>query len=210
MTSVNDKVHPTFLHHRAFQWIGKRRGEWTVAIATLVIVDASLERDVRPMSLVAPTLSPRWALSWLLILTGVFVRVWAAGNLRKKAEVTMTGIYVMVRHPLYLGTFLIYLGAFLALGNLHVGGPAILLMMLVVYYPRIHHEEAFLLAKFPERADQYKRTPLLFPNPLLFPLAIRTDKFSISKAAENVGLRSLWALVLIPLVLEAVIWIRAR
>ena len=209
MSVVNEKAQPTLLHHQAFRWIGKKRGEWTAALAAIVVLHALFEDGVSPLNLLDPRPSARWLVCWMLLLVGVAVRIWAAGNLRKKTEVTMTGVYAMVRHPLYLGTLLIYLGAFVALGNLYIGGPALIVMILVVFYPRIRQEEALLLATFPDRMDEYKRTPLIVPNPLLFRSAIETDKFSLSMASSNLGLRSAWVVVLVPLLLEVVTWLKA-
>jgi protein-S-isoprenylcysteine O-methyltransferase Ste14 len=45
-----------------------------------------------------------------VVLIGELVRLWAAGHLKKNAEVTTSGPYAYVKNPLYLGTFLILLG----------------------------------------------------------------------------------------------------
>src|SRR5262245_1250731 len=39
-----------------------------------------------------------------LLLGGLFVRSWAAGILHKLDEVTTTGPYKLIRHPLYIGS----------------------------------------------------------------------------------------------------------
>ena len=44
------------------------------------------------------------------ILVGETLRVWATGHLHKNDELTVTGAYSFVRHPLYTGTLLIATG----------------------------------------------------------------------------------------------------
>lgn len=46
----------------------------------------------------------------LLTLGGEWLRLWAAGHLRKNKQLTTTGPYAYVKNPLYIGTLLITLG----------------------------------------------------------------------------------------------------
>lgn len=46
----------------------------------------------------------------LVAAAGALLRAWAAGHLRKGVEVTRSGPYRRLRHPLYCGSFLIGLG----------------------------------------------------------------------------------------------------
>ena len=46
----------------------------------------------------------------LVALPGEAIRVWASGHLQKEREVTRSGPYRFVRHPLYLGSAIIGLG----------------------------------------------------------------------------------------------------
>ena len=79
-----------------------------------------------------------------------------------------TGIYSMVRHPLYLGNFLMWLGVCLLTGNLWF----IIIFCLVywIYYERIMFaEEQFLRRKFGIVYEQWaEKTPAFFPNFKLF------------------------------------------
>lgn len=195
------------LYNSIFRWIGKKRGEFTVAFAAIAVIDA-LRGNAYPLDLFEMKPSNLLLLCWALLLGGVIVRIWAAGNIRKDREITMTGIYVMVRHPLYLGTLLIYLSFLLSLGNILLGLGLFILIILIIYYPTTLHEEETLSKEFPEKFEQYKKINLLFPNLLLLPSAIKTDKFSLKMARENVGLRSFWALILIPLLLKLIINIK--
>src|SRR5690348_14098960 len=53
---------------------------------------------------------PLGATAVVLILSGLAVRSWAAGTLRKGKDLTTDGIYHLCRHPLYLGSILILSG----------------------------------------------------------------------------------------------------
>jgi len=75
-----------------------------------------------PVDPFRPDSSPKFWIFWSLFLAGIVVRIWAAGVINKCKEVTRIGIYRLVRHPLYLGTLLIYLSFFLGLGNIFLGG----------------------------------------------------------------------------------------
>jgi protein-S-isoprenylcysteine O-methyltransferase Ste14 len=90
----------------------------------------------------------------------------SGGNVRKqRAEVLNTkGMYSVVRHPLYLGNFLIWVGLSLVLRNLWMSAMACLIFCL--YYERIAFaEEEFLRKKF---KDSYLRwaavTPAFIPR----------------------------------------------
>ncbi|HUT86260.1 MAG TPA: methyltransferase, partial [Elusimicrobiales bacterium] len=55
--------------------------------------------------------------SWKLFIAGLVIislgeaiRLWASGYLKKDKELAVTGPYRIVRHPLYVGSFLIALG----------------------------------------------------------------------------------------------------
>ena len=55
-----------------------------------------------------------------IVLIGELLRIWAAGHLKKNAEVTTTGPYAHVKNPLYLGTFLILSGFCVQAWNLRL------------------------------------------------------------------------------------------
>lgn len=192
-------------YHSVFRWIGRRRGEVTVLIALIFLSIDLFWLKEKPLDLLRFQPSFKFFLCWVLLLTGVCLRIWAAGNLRKNEEITMTGIYAMMRHPLYLGTPLIYLSFLLAAGNTWVALIAFVTMMLIVYYPRALHEEETLARSFPDEFSEYKKIPRFFPNLLKFPQALKSDKFSIEKSYENLGLRSLLAIVIVPLLLKLII-----
>jgi protein-S-isoprenylcysteine O-methyltransferase Ste14 len=56
-------------------------------------------------------LLPVWFVPGALVtLAGEWLRLWAAGHLRKNKQLTTTGPYSYVKNPLYIGTLLITIG----------------------------------------------------------------------------------------------------
>jgi protein-S-isoprenylcysteine O-methyltransferase Ste14 len=51
-------------------------------------------------------------------LLGLALRAWAAGHIRKNAQLATSGPYAFTRNPLYLGSFLLGLGFTIASGRL--------------------------------------------------------------------------------------------
>lgn len=90
----------------------------------------------------------------------------SGGNVRKqRAEVLNTkGLYSIVRHPLYLGNFLIWVGLSLVLRKWWVS--AIVCLIFCLYYERIAFaEEEFLRKKFKDSYLQWAAvTPAFIPK----------------------------------------------
>lgn len=117
-----------------------------------------------------------WEIACLGIsLTGLTVRVIVAGcvpagtsgrNTRGQcaASLNTTGLYSVTRHPLYLGNYLIGLGAMMAPSVWWL--PVIYTISFVAYYERIMFaEEAFLKKRFGERFRNWARvTPAIIPR----------------------------------------------
>ena len=119
---------------------------------------------------------------FIRIITIAFVPIGTSGRNTKKqfaSSLNTKGIYSTVRHPLYLGNFLIYLGPFIYTGNIY----AILIFILIfwIYYERIMFaEEVFLTEKFgKEYIEWASKTPAFIPNIMLFS-PIKSN-FKISK-----------------------------
>ncbi len=117
-----------------------------------------------------------WELLCLFIsLIGIGIRVYSVScvpkgtsgrNTKSQVAETLntTGVYSVVRHPLYLGNFLIYIGIMASVRSLWALLVAVLLFWL--YYERIMFaEEEFLRKKFDETYLAWsERTPAFFPN----------------------------------------------
>jgi protein-S-isoprenylcysteine O-methyltransferase Ste14 len=98
-----------------------------------------------------------------LAAIGMGWRAWAAGTIRKNAEVAQDGPYALSRHPLYFGNLTIATGFGLASGRLPILC-AIMALCLVVYLPLIRDEEALMLTLFGDHYREYmSKVPRLLP-----------------------------------------------
>ena len=101
---------------------------------------------------------PSWlsvGLGAIVALVGESLRVWAAGHLEKGLEVTTSGPYQWMRHPLYVGSSL--LGAGFAVAARHPVVAALVAVYLAVSLSvAIRLEEATLRAKFGDAYDRYR------------------------------------------------------
>ncbi|MFI5178834.1 MAG: adenylyltransferase/cytidyltransferase family protein [Vicinamibacterales bacterium] len=95
------------------------------------------------------------AIGLLVALPGELVRVWAAGHITKGREVTRSGPYKLVRHPLYLGSTILGVGFSIAAWSL----PSILIVLayLAITIPAaMRSEEAELEAQFGAEYAAYR------------------------------------------------------
>lgn len=102
-----------------------------------------------------------WSL--LLVLPGLWLRGYAAGYVKKNAELTRTGPYAYTRNPLYLGSMGIAFGFAVGAGRVWLG-VLLVVMFLAIYVPTILSEETFLRAAFPSFAAYAKQVPRLLPR----------------------------------------------
>jgi protein-S-isoprenylcysteine O-methyltransferase Ste14 len=112
----------------------------------------------------------------LVSLTGLFIRGYTVGRAAKKTsgrntyagqiaeKLNTTGIYSTVRHPLYLGNFIIWLGIAMLTENMWF--VAVFVLAFWLYYERIMFaEEQFLRRKFKESYTSWAdKTPAFFPS----------------------------------------------
>ena len=68
-----------------------------------------------------------------LVVVGQVFRIYAAGYIFKNKQLASTGPYSLVRHPLYLGNFIILIGFTIASANLYVA--AVVVLFFLVWYP---------------------------------------------------------------------------
>jgi protein-S-isoprenylcysteine O-methyltransferase Ste14 len=109
---------------------------------------------------------PTWTtLAWglVLVIPGLWLRGYAAGYVKKNAELTRTGPYAYTRNPLYLGSMSIAAGFAVAAGRWWL---VLLLvaMFLAIYLPTILSEERFLHGMFPQFEEYAQRVPRLLPR----------------------------------------------
>jgi hypothetical protein len=99
-----------------------------------------------------------------LAALGLLLRAWAAGTIRKDEVLATTGPYAFVRHPLYLGSFLIGLG--LALAGGHWLWPLAVVAYFGLGYARALREEAERLTELFGHAyvEYAARVPAFLPR----------------------------------------------
>jgi protein-S-isoprenylcysteine O-methyltransferase Ste14 len=87
---------------------------------------------------------------------GEAIRIWAAGHLNKSREVTSSGPYRFVAHPLYVGSTIMAAGLAIACASVPV---AVLIALYIgtTMTAAIKSEEAFLRRTFGDQYDLYKR-----------------------------------------------------
>jgi len=105
----------------------------------------------------------------------------AAGQIAE--ELNVTGLYSIVRHPLYVGNFFMWLGPVLFLRSIWFAAVVILIFWL--YYERIMFaEEQFLRKKFGQAYDRWSEKVSAF-IPLTFKYVRPELRFSVRKVLSR-------------------------
>ena len=134
---------------------------WTVYVTQILAVTELVYR--RRVSL---------PLNWVTIITsivialGLILRTWAVVSLGRWFTWNVTvqpgqtlvtdGPYRLVRHPSYMGAWLMFVGSCVLLRS-YVAAFAASILLLLAFLRRIRHEELLMLATFPEY-EAYKET----------------------------------------------------
>lgn len=120
---------------------------------------------------------PSWS-SWrtglLIACAGEYVRVWAAGHLEKGREVTRSGPYRFLPHPLYAGSIVIAIGVVVAAHSVTVAAVAFVYMAVTIA-AAIRFEEAQLRRAFGTTYDDYRASRA---EPMV-------RRFSVARALRN-------------------------
>ncbi len=156
------------------------------------------------------------ALSLLLVVPGLMLRGYAAGYVKKNAELTQTGPYAYTRNPLYLGSILAAFG-FAAASRRWELVLLLAALFLVIYGPVILSEERFLRGHFAEFEAYATRVPRLLPRLVPAPApaqssAAATERGRFSSALyrkhreynSGMGAAALYATLLV------LLWVRAH
>jgi protein-S-isoprenylcysteine O-methyltransferase Ste14 len=151
------------------EWIRRHRRDVGIPLVVIALIIARY--------------SPRFLLpASVLILVGVFIRIWAAGHLRKEQVLTTGGPYRFIRNPLYLGSFFIAIGFTLLTASIWIF-LLVLIYFLFCYIPVIRFEEGILREKFPEEFNQYSATvPAFYPSVLAY---VGSTQFSWQQTMRN-------------------------
>ena len=78
---------------------------------------------------------------------GELLRIWAAGHIEKGREITRSGPYRIVRHPLYLGSVIMGVG-FIVAARSWLAGSLVALYLGLTMWAAMRTEEATLDARF--------------------------------------------------------------
>ena len=122
-----------------------------------------------------------------IAIVGEALRVWAAGHLEKSREVTQSGPYRFMRHPLYVGSALMGIGLSIASASLIVA------LLTGIYLgttirAAIKTEEAFLRSAFGGDYDAYSQGRGQSASPAVM------RRFSIARAMRNKEYRAMTGL----------------
>ena len=130
------------------------------------------------------------AVGAMIAASGEALRIWAAGHLHKSREVTSSGPYRWLGHPLYVGSSIMGVG-------LAVASASIAVTLLIVIYlgatiaAAVKTEEAFLRQQFGDEYDRYRagsRAPV-------------ARRFSLARVLANGEHRTIAGVVVVVLLL---------
>ncbi len=129
--------------------------------------------------LAAPTAT---SLAWGIPIAGLgeALRVWAAGHLEKSREVTRSGPYRWLRHPLYVGSSVMGAGLAVASGSVAVA-LLILVYLATTITAAVRTETAFLRRTFGEDYAAWEQGQA----------PARPRRFSLERAVRNREYRAL-------------------
>ena len=95
-------------------------------------------------------------------LSGIALRAWAAGHLRKNQQLAVSGPYAHVRNPLYIGSLLAGVGF-----GVSANHPGLLLAILILFVywflPVVSEEEDHMRKILPGFEDYESRVPRFLP-----------------------------------------------
>lgn len=127
-----------------------------VVVAALARLRVALGWVFGPLVLILAQPTPRTlAIGAAIALAGEALRIWAAGHLNKAREVTASGPYRFLGHPLYVGSTLMGVGVMVACASMAVAA-LIALYLATTLTAAIRSEEAYLRRTFGEQYDLYR------------------------------------------------------
>ncbi len=151
------------------------------------------------------------ALSVLLVAPGLWLRGYAAGYVKKNAELTQTGPYAYTRNPLYLGSVMAAFGFAFASRRWELVVLLALLFM-VIYGPVILSEERFLRGHFADFDAYAAHVPRLLPRltPAPAPAGQTAAGFDAARYRKHREYNSVMGAAGIYATLLVLMWVRAH
>lgn len=130
-----------------------------------------------------PTDLSYWA-GVAVVFSGMALRFWASGHIRKSRTLTTSGPYARTRNPLYVGNFIIGLGVMLIANNFWLVFYYAIAFS-ILYRGTIREEEAVLKEKFgAPYLDYCAGVPAFFPSIKTYRLGERSV-FSLQQSFKN-------------------------
>ncbi len=116
-----------------------------------------------------------------MVLLGLGIRAWAAGILEKDRELAVSGPYAFTRNPLYLGSFVIGIGAVIA-GAVPWFGLLFVAFFAIMYRGAMVRENERLTERFGLNYRRYRDAV-----PMFLPRATRYDPPPESRPGPETG-----------------------
>ena len=126
-----------------------------------------------------------WSAGFLIAVAGECLRLWAAGHLEKGREVTRSGPYRFLRHPLYAGSIVMAIGVVVASRSVAAAALGAVYMGLTIA-AAIRVEESRLRQAFGPTYEEYRASRA---EPMV-------RRFSLARALRNREYRALGGLIL--------------
>ena len=152
---------------------GERHGHGWLSFLARRRVSLGFLSAVVALVLARPTW-PSWSVGLVIAVVGEGLRIWASGHIEKDREVTASGPYQWTRHPLYVGSSVMALGAVIASRSVIVA-VLVTLYMAATIGAAVVTEESHLRRAFGSAYDDYSRAAA--------PHVART--FSLERAMRN-------------------------
>lgn len=150
----------------------------------------------------------------LIAFLGATLRFWASGYLRKDKVLTVSGPYRFTRNPLYLGTYLIAIGAVVSI-EAWITGIFLTVFYFLMYDMVVEFEENNLIQYFGEPYKKFcARVPRFFgfkaplSNSEMNELSPNTAKFTWEAVMQNKALEAYWSFLGMIVALTLIAYIR--
>lgn len=177
-------------------WSGERRAslerlcyQRRVVLGNLIAFVGFIVILIDPYARITPR---RLAVGALIGLLGFSLRIWASSyqwhNIASAMPESRTGLitagpYAWMRHPIYVSMILLTCGIFIAFGS-WVAAIVTGIPTLILNYWQARFEEKFLIARYGETAEAYRKHLWLFFPKFWNPYPHRQGRFSLAQGIK--------------------------